>query len=85
LYNCADITFTSTAKVLSGDSCKNATGVGGVELENEGSSTSSSSASGTSSGTAASSTSSGSAADSNRVKAGAVVGAFAVGLGALIA
>ncbi|KAF2434149.1 hypothetical protein EJ08DRAFT_552224, partial [Tothia fuscella] len=36
LYNCADITFSSKAVALSQDVCKNSTGVGGVELENEG-------------------------------------------------
>lgn len=62
--------------------CKNATGVSGVELENAGASTSGS-GSATNSGSAASSTSSG-AADNTRVKAGTVVGALAVGIGALI-
>ncbi|KAF2455703.1 hypothetical protein BDY21DRAFT_365428 [Lineolata rhizophorae] len=32
LYNCADITFTESAEILSGDACMNSTGVGGVEL-----------------------------------------------------
>ena len=62
--------------------CKNTTGVGGVELENAGASTSGT-GSRTNSGAAASSTASG-AADNMRVKAGAVVGALAVGIGALI-
>lgn len=68
--------------MLSSDECKNSTGVGGVELENAGAS-GSSSPSGTKSGSAASATASG-AADNMRAKAGAVVGALAVGVGALI-
>ncbi|MCJ1427880.1 hypothetical protein MMC29_005786 [Sticta canariensis] len=32
LYNCADITFSSDAKILGGDMCANSTGVGGVPL-----------------------------------------------------
>jgi len=81
LYNCADITFSRTATLLSGEVCKNATGVGGVELQNAGSS--SSTANGTKTGTAASSTASG-AAVNTRAKFGAVVGAFVVGVAALM-
>ncbi|MCJ1466567.1 hypothetical protein MMC07_005187 [Pseudocyphellaria aurata] len=32
LYNCADITFSSNAKILGTDTCQNSTGVGGVPL-----------------------------------------------------
>jgi len=82
LYNCADITFSTTATLLDAGVCKNATGVGGVELENAGSSTSGNGTA-TKSGSAASSTASG-AAENTRVKAGVVVGALAVGIGALM-
>ncbi|EOA88074.1 hypothetical protein ACJQWK_01872 [Exserohilum turcicum] len=37
LYNCADIIFNSTAKLLSDDQCKNGTGVSGVAIQNVGS------------------------------------------------
>jgi hypothetical protein len=79
---CADITFSTTATLLDAGVCKNATGVGGVELENAGASTSGN-GTGTGSGTAASATASGEAGGV-RVKAGVVVGAFAVGIGALM-
>ncbi|KAF1962678.1 hypothetical protein CC80DRAFT_487186 [Byssothecium circinans] len=36
LYNCADITFNSSAKVLADDQCQNATGVSGVAITNAG-------------------------------------------------
>lgn len=75
---CADITFSSTATLLDAGVCKNSTGVGGVALANAGTPTSE-----TTTGSAASSTASG-AADNTRVKVGAVVGALAVGVGALM-
>ncbi|KAF2279144.1 uncharacterized protein EI97DRAFT_372246 [Westerdykella ornata] len=34
LYNCADITFNSSAPLLSDDECKNSTGVGGIGIQN---------------------------------------------------
>ncbi|KAF2680943.1 hypothetical protein K458DRAFT_407072 [Lentithecium fluviatile CBS 122367] len=36
LYNCADITFNSTAQLLSDSECANSTGVSGVALANAG-------------------------------------------------
>ncbi|KAF2742811.1 hypothetical protein M011DRAFT_374038, partial [Sporormia fimetaria CBS 119925] len=36
LYNCADITFNSSAQILGDDQCSNSTGVGGVALQNAG-------------------------------------------------
>jgi hypothetical protein len=77
---CADITFSTTATLLDAGVCKNATGVGGVELENAGASTSGN-GTGTGSGTAATATGE---AGSVRVKVGVVVGALAVGISALI-
>jgi hypothetical protein len=80
---CADITFTSTAHLLSGDQCKNATGVSGVALENAGSTTSNSSS--TTSGSAASATASkASGAPANAVEVGAIVAGFAAVFGALL-
>ncbi|KAF2396882.1 hypothetical protein EJ06DRAFT_533604 [Trichodelitschia bisporula] len=82
LYNCADITFSSQAKILEGDQCKNATGVSGVDIENVGSSKSSS-ANGSSSSSAPSSTATAkSDAVSGRMAWGVLVGAVAVGMAA---
>ncbi|TID20569.1 Lysophospholipase 1 [Venturia nashicola] len=71
LYNCADITFSGTAKLLDAGVCKNGTGVGGVALQNAGTATSgngSAAASGAATGDAA----------SLRMKGGVVVGGLVV-------
>ncbi|KAF2205386.1 hypothetical protein GQ43DRAFT_26398 [Delitschia confertaspora ATCC 74209] len=39
LYNCADITFNATAALLSSSDCQNSTNVGGVAIQNAGTST----------------------------------------------
>lgn len=57
--------------------CKNSTGVGGVALANAGTPTSGN-------GTAATSSKASGAADNARVNVGVVVGALAVGIGALM-
>lgn len=61
LYNCADITFSSDAKILGNDKCLNSTGVGGLALT---SSSSSSSGGGNTTTSSTSSTSSAAAASS---------------------
>ncbi|KAK3080200.1 hypothetical protein LTS18_002864 [Coniosporium uncinatum] len=62
LYNCADITFSSTATTLSGDACTNSSNVAGTALMNEADVSSSSSSSGSGTNGAASSNASPSAA-----------------------
>jgi hypothetical protein len=91
LYNCADITFSSNATLLSDSQCKNATGVGGVGIENESSGSksgngSSSSSSGSASGSASPSTSSqASGAEGNaRAATALLVGAVALGFAGLL-
>ncbi|EON68181.1 hypothetical protein W97_07330 [Coniosporium apollinis CBS 100218] len=57
LYNCADITFSNQAQPLTGEECTNSTGVGGIQIANVGTTTTSEGgASTTDSSTAASAT-----------------------------
>ncbi|KAF1984837.1 hypothetical protein K402DRAFT_413568 [Aulographum hederae CBS 113979] len=79
LYNCADITFSSTAAILSGDDCTNTTGVSGVALSNA----DGSSGGGEEGGEAASATSTGGAAMLATMAPGLLVAGAAVGFGAI--
>lgn len=78
LFNCADITFNSSAKLLPSDQCQNSTGVSGSAIVNANSINSSTSASGGSSGNGTSTSKS--AAPHGAVPVAALFAAAAMGV-----
>lgn len=76
LYNCADIVFRSNATVLSGDQCRNSTGIGGYALQNAAASTSNS--------TTGSGTTTGGAGTGKEVTIGMIVGGLAIAFAGLM-
>lgn len=84
LYNCADIVFRSNATLLSGDACKNSTGVGGYYITNSAAASSNSSNSSAAFSSAAEASSTGAASDL-RVGVSALVGGAVIAMGILMA
>jgi hypothetical protein len=68
VFQCADITFNTTAALLSDDECKNSTGVSGVAIQNAGTTSSA-----TPTGSAAPSQSSGAAVNVKPVVSGSAL------------